>query len=309
MAGLVELLAVAWAALVVMVWAGVVAFGRVGRSAWVARAWLYAPLWAPVALLGAALTPGVGGALLGLPDHCLEHVHHHHLCLIHPPHASGYAVMWLAPLLVALVGLVMGARAWRGLWQRVALTGALVAVGEASALGDDVRVVQSDAPLAWTVGWWRPRIILSEGLLARLSPEALQVVLAHERAHMRRRDPLRGVLDLLAAALLPARVAAPLLASSALARELRCDAAAAREVGDELIVARALVEVARYQLQAPRVGLSITSGDLEARVRALLSPPQTTPRWTRWALVAGGLLLGVGPVHQLLERGLSSLMH
>lgn len=44
---------------------------------------------------------------------------------------------------------------------------------------------------AGTVGFWRPRIVLSDELIAQLDSRALAAVGAHEAGHVRHRDPLR----------------------------------------------------------------------------------------------------------------------
>jgi hypothetical protein len=46
-------------------------------------------------------------------------------------------------------------------------------------------------PLAFCAGLLRPRVYVSTGALARLDPDALAAVIAHERHHAQRRDPLR----------------------------------------------------------------------------------------------------------------------
>jgi hypothetical protein len=43
---------------------------------------------------------------------------------------------------------------------------------------------------AGTIGFWRPRVVLSDELIAQLDATALAAVLAHEAAHVRHRDPL-----------------------------------------------------------------------------------------------------------------------
>jgi Zn-dependent protease with chaperone function len=55
----------------------------------------------------------------------------------------------------------------------------------------DVRVIAEDRPLAFCAGLLHPRIHVSTGALAILGPAELDAVLAHERHHVRRRDPLR----------------------------------------------------------------------------------------------------------------------
>jgi hypothetical protein len=46
-------------------------------------------------------------------------------------------------------------------------------------------------PRAFCAGLWQPRVYVSTGALAMLDDGALGAVLAHERQHARRRDPLR----------------------------------------------------------------------------------------------------------------------
>jgi Zn-dependent protease with chaperone function len=58
-------------------------------------------------------------------------------------------------------------------------------------LGVPVRVIASRRPHAFCVGFLRPRIFVSDGLLELLSERELLSVIAHERHHARRRDPLR----------------------------------------------------------------------------------------------------------------------
>ncbi len=48
-----------------------------------------------------------------------------------------------------------------------------------------------DRPYAACIGFWRPAIYVTQGLVANASPVALRAALAHEEAHRRRHDPLR----------------------------------------------------------------------------------------------------------------------
>jgi Zn-dependent protease with chaperone function len=55
----------------------------------------------------------------------------------------------------------------------------------------DVRVVDGLPNPAFTAGFWRPRVYVSAALSDLLDPAQLDAVLAHEKAHVARRDPLR----------------------------------------------------------------------------------------------------------------------
>lgn len=54
-----------------------------------------------------------------------------------------------------------------------------------------VRVVAGLPNPAFTTGWWRPRVYVARNLPDRLPTAELEAVLAHEAAHVHRRDPLR----------------------------------------------------------------------------------------------------------------------
>ena len=56
---------------------------------------------------------------------------------------------------------------------------------------DRLRVVHGLPSPAFTVGWLRPRIYVDQSLAERLRPEELEALIAHEGAHVDRRDPLR----------------------------------------------------------------------------------------------------------------------
>ena len=53
------------------------------------------------------------------------------------------------------------------------------------------KVLDSKALLAWCSGLIKPKIFISRGLTETLTEEEIQIVLAHEQAHVRRKDNLR----------------------------------------------------------------------------------------------------------------------
>jgi Zn-dependent protease with chaperone function len=57
----------------------------------------------------------------------------------------------------------------------------------------DVTVFQHDRVMAFCAGLLRPRVYVSAGALRELGEDELRAVLAHERRHRARRDPLRLV--------------------------------------------------------------------------------------------------------------------
>ncbi len=153
------------------------------------------------------------------------------------------------------------------------------AVREAAAAGGldgRVDVADSGEAFAVTYGLFRPRVVVGAGLAGVLSPAELSAVLAHERCHLRHRDPLR----LLAARLLAGYafwlpVTGWLADRLALRLELAADADAAERCG-----------------RGAMAGAS-RRGSLEARVAQLEGGKPARPRLARAKLAASACNLAV----------------
>ncbi len=152
----------------------------------------------------------------------------------------------------------------------------------------DVREADVDVPL--TAGFVRPVILLPRGWRS-LSPTALQAILHHEAAHVRRRD----CLGALGCAVLEALFwfnPAVWLATGRVRwfAELACDAEAARSMeGDSY--ASELLRLAAGWRRARRPMLAITAGaesNVARRIRLLLDQP---PRTRAVAIVAVAVAL------------------
>ena len=190
------------------------------------------------------------------------------------------------------------------------LADTLVRSARPSSLGDDIAILEQQEPIAVSVWVVQPRILLSTGLLNAVCPQTLRVVLAHERAHVSRRDMGWAQLDRLVGSLLPRVVRRELLESLSLACEQACDAVAARSEGN-VQVAAALTRIARLGACAPAICLSVVTSSLEARVLRLLDAP-SDPWWRVWpqaAVTMAVAFLGAGPLHALLERVLAPILH
>jgi hypothetical protein len=107
----------------------------------------------------------------------------------------------------------------------------------------DVVVFASESVHAFCAGLVRPRIYLSAGALQALGPDELRAVLAHERMHRARRDPLRLVSGrLLGEALFFAPAVRALVRSYDTLAELAADDHALAAVGgDRSVVASAML--------------------------------------------------------------------
>lgn len=133
--------------------------------------------------------------------------------------------------------------------------------------GRDVRMIDVDAPLAYCLPGLRQRVVLSEGVVARLSRNELAAVIAHERAHLRARH------DLVLEAFTALRAAFPrfvrsdsALAAVRLLVEVLADDQAVR-VTTPRTVGRALVACA--DATAPRGAMAVGGPTTVLRVRRL----------------------------------------
>lgn len=286
------------------------------------------------------------GSIMGVRDHvlgvCLVALH-----LILSPVHSFFHLLVLGGFLYAIADRVRASRrlgsALRSVRWTTPLEGSALdrATRSAGLRPEDVRIVEGLPSPAFTAGFFRPRIYVAHGLEALLSAEQIGAVVAHEAAHVRRRDPLRlSALRFLGCTLfyLPAlrRLADDVADDAEIAADdAAAHAAACEDVpGDRAItLASALVEIARRwpstssaQLAVPAVGVTGTRGDdlLDRRVRRLLGehvPVHT--HVTRRSLGAAGVVLagvwlsGVIMAHPLPaaggshcdHQGLSALSH
>ena len=66
----------------------------------------------------------------------------------------------------------------------------------------DLAVVSSPSmPEPGVVGIWRPRLLLPDGIVERLTPAQLRALIAHERCHIRCRDNLVAALHMVVEAI------------------------------------------------------------------------------------------------------------
>ena len=134
-----------------------------------------------------------------------------------------------------------------------------------------LRIVRGLPNPAFTVGVVDPRVYVAESLSTRLTSGELIAVLAHERAHLERRDPLRlACLRALACTLFWIPALRRLSADVSDEAEVHADDAAA---GDQpLVLAQAILALASWRADgaAARIGVGFGSPDLlDRRIRRL----------------------------------------
>ena len=136
--------------------------------------------------------------------------------------------------------------------------------------------------LSWDVdsllvlGWLKPVILVPAGALLALPPEALEALLIHELAHIRRGDFLANLLQTLAESILFYHPAVWWLSGRIRQeREHCCDDAAVQACGDPILYASALLGLEELRTQPkliPDLALAASGGKLMSRIQRLLRP-------------------------------------
>lgn len=130
------------------------------------------------------------------------------------------------------------------------------------------------------LGWLKPVVLLPVGLVNRLSPAETEAILAHELAHIARRDWIFNLLQAFIEALFYYHPSvwwmSQLIRNE---RENACDDDALAATGNRLAYAKALVQVQEMAKPAPLPALALgMSGSrrhlLLERIRRILNQPQ-----------------------------------
>lgn len=183
---------------------------------------------------------------------------------------------------------------WRG---RLGLSGA-------------VRLAATDrVSVPVVIGWWRPTVLVPEGLVKGASRATIDAVLLHELAHVRRGDYFWNVLWKLAQAVYwpqPLVWAGDRLASST--RERACDALCVGWLEDGETYRNTLIELAEGLVNRPPVALGMTMArtsrlgrrlaDMEGSEGADSCRASASARW-----VLGVVFLSVAVGGGLLKSG------
>jgi Zn-dependent protease with chaperone function len=136
---------------------------------------------------------------------------------------------------------------------------------------DGVHVLEHEAPTAYCLPGLRPRVVVSSGTVASLTPDELAAVLTHERAHVRARH------DLVLEAFTVLQEAFPAVVTSRhaldevqLLVEVLADRAARRRHGPLVLVSAFSALVAGGAARAPDGAVAASDTGLRARLDLLL---------------------------------------
>jgi|GEM_PF-1216840 len=156
-----------------------------------------------------------------------------------------------------------------------------------------VRVVESAAASVPTViGWMRPVILMPAAAVMGLTPQQLEVVIAHELAHIRRHDYLVNLLQCVMETLLFYHPGVWWISGRIREeREYCCDDLVVAVCGDPIGYATTLTNLEAMRGAQPHLGLASTGGPLMKRVTRLVgSPVATRRRAVLWIAPLAGLV-------------------
>lgn len=158
------------------------------------------------------------------------------------------------------------------------------------------------------IGLWKPCVVLPSGACQRHGEDELQAVLAHERAHVERSDPLAALVQRVLVSLFWWNPVMHILSRRIEeCREMACDQMAARQMGDARLVARALTSFVHAQLTNPpdMRGLApgATTSAFTRRMRHLLDDAGAAPSRVSAPAILGvvaliALLTSITPRHR-----------
>ena len=294
--------------------AGTFGATMLGRARWPARAPLLAIItylaaaWSVVAALGlagltlAVHTTALGGGLSQLIGACVLRLRDAYAT----PGGATAAGLGLTLAGAVMARIVVTAVTHLHAVRRHAVQHAQTArlVGQAApALG--AVLVDHEQPAAYCVAGPHPTVILTTAALQTLSPDQVDAVLAHERAHLANHHHRLLAIAKIGRQVLPFL---PLMrdADTQITRlvEMHADDAATadREAGP---LATALVVLAAAA--GPRPGLAAAATDAVQRIQRLLRPAEPLSRVRRQVLRAGAAVLALTPVLLALAPAMVAL--
>ncbi|WP_261303175.1 M56 family metallopeptidase [Paenibacillus andongensis] len=137
------------------------------------------------------------------------------------------------------------------------------------------QIISYKAPIAMTIGLWKPRMILSSGLMDMLDPNELRAVIEHEKCHMRHRDPLAiFLLSMISKSMWYIPIFAWMADKYPIMIELRADKFAIAQMEQSTHLGSALLKLLK-QAPTPHVSLSHASFaeiSMNVRIMHILDP-------------------------------------
>tara|TARA_R110000824_G_scaffold399102_1_gene604025 strand:+ start:69201 stop:70208 length:1008 start_codon:yes stop_codon:yes gene_type:complete len=274
--------------------------------------WSILPILTVFIILFLALLPSLFQITGISNDHCLGHIEGHlHFCLAHRNAPVNSLFVWI-PAIIFLAHLSYIALNFLvDICETVRFKNKLSSLIPESE--KDIVVLDTNTPLALSCGLLKQTIYLSKGLLKCLTEEEKNIIIAHEKAHIWRRDALAKLFSRSLSLMHFPGTRSSLLNHLTLACEQSCDNAAAEKNGDNKKVAELLLKVERLYQGHFFTSSSLASSLLDQpsnllpdRIQSLVAeqhyPSIVLPLILSISLLSFSLLIGHEFIHDALEH-------
>jgi hypothetical protein len=162
---------------------------------------------------------------------------------------------------------------------------AAIALGERLGIRRAVRILSTAAAeVPTTIGWLRPVVLLPVSALTALTPEQIELLIAHELAHVRRHDYLVNLLQTAVETVLFYHPAVWWVSRRIrVERENCCDDLAVAACGNVVLSVEALAALEGIRARRPSLVVAADGGSLLHRIRRLVdresAERQAPPAW------------------------------
>jgi hypothetical protein len=148
------------------------------------------------------------------------------------------------------------------------------------------------------VGFFKPGVLLPEGVLSELSPQELEQIVMHEMEHLRRRDDWTNLIQKISLALFPLNPALNWIERRlCMERELACDDCVLSVTSARKSYASCLTNLAEHSLRRRTASLALGAwgkrSELAQRVDRILLGQKTSSRRTPGYVVTGVFIIGL----------------
>lgn len=145
---------------------------------------------------------------------------------------------------------------------------------------ENLIVVKSDSVHAFTMGYFKPTIVLSTGLIQLLEKEELRAVIEHETFHKNNHDPLKVfMLEIIAQSLWFIPLTQWCQQNYSIISEILADEYAVRKMGSEIELSTALIKLIKYHVtlkDTPSL-VHFSGGSINFRLQQLVEPKEAIP--------------------------------
>jgi Zn-dependent protease with chaperone function len=144
----------------------------------------------------------------------------------------------------------------------------------------DITVIDSIEPVAFTMGFLKPKIVLSSTLIKMLDRAELEAVVYHETAHQKYYDPLKVfVLQIISKAMWYIPLTKWSYQNYKIMIELVADEYAVKRMGSELGLGSALLKLIKTRLSGSITPAFVpfANGTVDYRIKQLIDPEPSIP--------------------------------